>query len=340
MKTQNNKILTFHSKVNEKDTDATISVKRFYKHRKPFQTMFKKWNQTNQHKYKKISFYMMDGETDMTKREENIRHLNETPDDEITILSSCNTIGEGIDTKKANACVFVDPKNSWKAIIQNIGRITRLKSNKETRGSVLIPALVNKDDYKDCKTLEEKDKILRLSVSENSSIVNVVSAVKHDSSDFLFNACRHYPNKFTEQQVKTQLEKDGYAQVGQSSKNITDVLSALNLTSPTQRQTDFKQIAHMNHVCIEVRSTDRDKFNGSYKVVHNEGDANKKKVVIFKNEDTQEYSAHIPKPKRSRTSSPSSSNNEGCNIDCACHKCEQKRKKDLFKKIVSDSSSS
>ena len=38
--------------------------------------------------------------------------LDNTPDTEIYIISSCETIGEGVDTKKANMCVFADPKSS------------------------------------------------------------------------------------------------------------------------------------------------------------------------------------------------------------------------------------
>ena len=45
--------------------------------------------------------------------------FDNTKDDEIYILCSCRTIGEGVDTKKANMCVFADPKSSLKDIIQN-----------------------------------------------------------------------------------------------------------------------------------------------------------------------------------------------------------------------------
>ena len=74
-------------------------------------------------KYKNIK---MTGITANTKnRNVILNDFDETEDDEIYILSSCRTIGEGIDTKKANMCVFVDPKQSYRDIIQNIGRILR-----------------------------------------------------------------------------------------------------------------------------------------------------------------------------------------------------------------------
>jgi predicted helicase len=58
-----------------------------------------------------------------------LKKFDKSKNNEVVIISSCETIGEGIDTKNANMCVFVDTKSSYVKIIQNIGRIVR----KETR---------------------------------------------------------------------------------------------------------------------------------------------------------------------------------------------------------------
>ena len=41
-----------------------------------------------------------------------LKNFDETPDDEIFVLCSCRTIGEGVDTKNANCAVICDPSAS------------------------------------------------------------------------------------------------------------------------------------------------------------------------------------------------------------------------------------
>ena len=97
--------------------------------------------------YKKITFIALhSGNT--KDRNKILDEFDNTPDDEIYIISSCETIGEGVDTKKANMCVFVDPKASYVKIIQNIGRIVRKQYGNYIKNStILIPCCVNKEKY-------------------------------------------------------------------------------------------------------------------------------------------------------------------------------------------------
>ncbi len=77
----------------------------------------------NLSKYNTITFK---GITAITKNIIKIlKDFDNTEDNEIYILASCKTIGEGIDTNNANMCVFLDPKQSYIEIDQNIGRICR-----------------------------------------------------------------------------------------------------------------------------------------------------------------------------------------------------------------------
>ena len=79
------------------------------------------------------------------------RALLETFDasQDVFILCSCETMGEGVDTKNANMCVFVDPKSSFVKIIQNIGRIVRKQfSVDKPHSTILLPIYIDKTKYK------------------------------------------------------------------------------------------------------------------------------------------------------------------------------------------------
>lgn len=51
-------------------------------------------------------------------RQQLLQQFDATPDDEVFVLASCRTIGEGVDTKNANMVFFADPKGSYAATIQ------------------------------------------------------------------------------------------------------------------------------------------------------------------------------------------------------------------------------
>jgi len=121
---ENNRVLTFHADVN---TDRDTSVKNFVNDllfRKIFRETLEK-EFPNSNRFKKIKMVSLTADTNIYQRREILDRFDKTPDDEIIIISSCETIGEGIDTKNANMAVFVDPKSSYIKIIQNIGRIVR-----------------------------------------------------------------------------------------------------------------------------------------------------------------------------------------------------------------------
>tara|TARA_B110000093_G_scaffold182844_1_gene230692 strand:+ start:1056 stop:1295 length:240 start_codon:yes stop_codon:yes gene_type:complete len=53
------------------------------------------------------------------KRKQMLLNFDTAADNEVIVISSCETIGEGIDTKNANMCVFVDPKLNLRKDGQN-----------------------------------------------------------------------------------------------------------------------------------------------------------------------------------------------------------------------------
>jgi len=151
----------------------------------------------------------------MEDRSVYLAQFDAAADDEITIISSCETLSEGVDTKRANMCVFADPKSAYVKIIQNIGRIVRKTEAGVMRpGTVLLPIAVDKTKYADCEDDPEKrDEVLRAEMSEKGGdfqgILNVVSALRQEDPD-LYEMCLYYPNRFSPQEIEKNLEKQGY----------------------------------------------------------------------------------------------------------------------------------
>ena len=200
--TENSRVLTFHSDVIKSVSDfvnqAEFSDVFHQVCRKEFPHLVGR--------YKSIKMIGIDAST--TNRRKILSDFDATPDDEIYILASCRTIGEGVDTKKANMCVFVDTKNSYIDIVQNIGRVVRRQPNIST---VLLPVSVDKSKYENMSTDEEKDMVIREGLSEGGDfrmILNVLSALRADDPE-LFDMCLKYPNKFSSDEMKKNFEDQG-----------------------------------------------------------------------------------------------------------------------------------
>jgi superfamily II DNA or RNA helicase len=207
----NTRCLTFHSSVN---TQNDTAVKKFV-NESMFQQTFREIliNEFPDkfHKYKKVTMVALDASISPDKRRQILDNFDKTPDNQIFIICSCETIGEGIDTKNANMCVFVDPKSSYVKIIQNIGRIVRKVFGEDKPNStVLIPCWVDKDKYVGCDGDKDKcDQVIRQDMNEGGNfngILNVLSALKQEDED-LYDICLHYPDTFSPQEIKGNLEK-------------------------------------------------------------------------------------------------------------------------------------
>ena len=230
LSTGNNRVLTFHSDVN---TDRDTSVNNFVNDAE-FKIVFKEIQKKEFpqiKKYKKISMVALSASINGKQRRKLLDNFDTTEDNQVMVISSCETIGEGIDTKNANMCVFVDPKSSYVKIIQNIGRIVRKQQHTST---ILIPCWVDKTKYVDCKDDKEKcDEVIRQDMSESGNfngILNVLSALKQEDED-LYDICLHYPDTYSPQEIKSNLENQGYTiedQVGEGTftetiENLLDI---------------------------------------------------------------------------------------------------------------------
>ncbi|MFN5422872.1 MAG: DEAD/DEAH box helicase, partial [bacterium] len=213
--TGNTRVLTFHADAAE-DSKSETSVLRFVD-KANFMDAFRSVcakefpDKVGKFTVSNVTFTAITADT---KNKDAILGAFETcTDDEIYIVSSCRTIGEGVDTKKANMCVFVDPKSSPKDIIQNIGRICRKVEGSERQpATVLIPVCIGWEKYVAAgDDAETQDKLIReqLNDRENgdyNAIMNVCAALKQEDPE-LYELCLKYPSNFTESERKHALEE-------------------------------------------------------------------------------------------------------------------------------------
>jgi len=174
LQTGNNRVLTFHSRSETEHSTRTNVVE--FVHEKVMKTAFQKVLKTEfpelKNKYKHLHFK---GITAGTRNKRTLlENFDQCPDNEIYILASCKTINEGIDTKNANMCVFVDPKNSPSDIIQNIGRITRLPRKDISFATVLLPCGVDATKYSASQTREERDAVIREDMNTGGNFSSIL----------------------------------------------------------------------------------------------------------------------------------------------------------------------
>jgi superfamily II DNA or RNA helicase len=265
----NNRVLTFHSDVN---TDRDTSVNNFVDEDlfvRTFREVCKNEFPEKVKYYKKVKMIGLSANIKSKERKEFLNKFDKTPNNEVIVISSCETIGEGIDTKNANMCVFVDPKSSYIKIIQNIGRIVRKQFGiNKPNSTILIPCWVDKSKYLVCEGDREKcDEVIRTDMSKDGNfngILNVLSALKQEDED-LYDICLHYPDTFSPQELKGNLEKQGYTilePIGEGSlietaEHLLDAEEGLYYELYEECESDQEmiiQIAEDNDVCIEIHT--------------------------------------------------------------------------------------
>jgi len=259
----NNRVLTFHADVN---TDRDTSVHNFMNESEFIRAFMKVLADEFPEKagaYTKFKMIALDASIPMNERRTILDKFDTTLDNEVYIISSCETIGEGIDTKNANMCVFVDPKSSFVKIIQNIGRIVRPQSKPST---VLIPCWVDKTKYVGCDEDREKcDEVIRSDLNKDGNfngILNVLSALRQEDED-LYDICLHYPDTYSPQEIRSNLEKHGYKVLDQVGDG--ELVETMEYLLDTDIDYDdyedcetneemIIRIAEDNDVCVEVHT--------------------------------------------------------------------------------------
>uniref|UniRef100_A0A6C0K6I0 Uncharacterized protein n=1 Tax=viral metagenome TaxID=1070528 RepID=A0A6C0K6I0_9ZZZZ len=194
------RILTFHG-LAEAESNSRSDVLRFVK--------------TAQDHFKENSSVTVRGIKGSTAKEDRDRLLWEfesCPDNKMSLLASCNTMGEGVDTKTANKVVFFDPKTSHKSVAQAIGRVTRLQPGGVSEVHVIMDMdLEALQETQDSTTLtvEEKDATIREALGKSMCVtLNVFSWLKEEDPEYA-SMCLHYPNRFSSNEVHRNLERQG-----------------------------------------------------------------------------------------------------------------------------------
>jgi superfamily II DNA or RNA helicase len=230
--TGNTRVLTFHADT-AKDSKSETSVLQFVDKAKfmdAFRSVCAKEfpDQVGKFTASNVTFTAITADT---KNKDEILGAFETcTDDDIYIVSSCRTIGEGVDTKKANMCVFVDPKSSPKDIIQNIGRICRKIAGTDRQpATVLIPVCIGWEKYVAAgDDAEKQDSLIREQLNDRTNgdynaIMNIVAALKQEDPE-LYELCLRYPSNFTESERKHAIEEQGFRVLDDEDPDADDDL--------------------------------------------------------------------------------------------------------------------
>ena len=211
-------VLTFHSGVNISDNQQNSVVKEFAssKNKNYVKRLFKQIQNKDfpetKDKFKEISLIGIYAKTQ--KKDELLRNFDRKVPGRIMILSSCRTIGEGIDTKWANMEVPVDPTKSLVYETQKIGRITRKPEENMPNSILLLPVCIDPEKYKQADTPEKKDELIRRELDDCgdfSIFLNVISAFKYQMDPELYELCLKYPNMYSPEEVKNNLKKQGFS---------------------------------------------------------------------------------------------------------------------------------
>jgi superfamily II DNA/RNA helicase len=259
LETGNSRVLTFHSR-SETQSDNGTNVNDFSNKSNliEFKKVFNSVQQAEfpllKNKYKNIYFEGITAST--PNRRKVLDKFDKTENDEIFILASCKTIGEGVDTKNANMVCFVDAKQSYIEIVQNIGRICRKNKYTKQKAPVLIPAWVDKEKYKDCKgNPKERDRIIREDMNKGGNfngILNVLSALRQEDP-YMFELCLRYPEIYTFKELKDNFKKEGI-ELDENTYDVKEVFDLYDVKYNDKKteEDNFKKLSKSLNVNIQI----------------------------------------------------------------------------------------
>jgi superfamily II DNA or RNA helicase len=315
---KNTRVLTFHADVNSESIDRQFkTVSQFVKlatKNKCFAILFKHvletefpeqigiWKKT------KITIKSLDAKVKGPDRAKIIDELDKTSDSNIFILASCQTIGEGVDTKRANMCVFIDPKTSHHQIIQNIGRIVRKPKGVTQPATILLPVWIDVEKY--AEYLDDpvaRDNAIREDMDNTDTgnynhILNVVAALKTEDPD-IADIILKYPTKFSPKEIQKNARKHKITigdKIGDGSalETLNHLLHTTIVPIPESTPTELIEwVARQFNTCIEIHT---DTLDNSV-VVFNKSAAIHQIVRMIQIDENE----FLPASSKSRKQTPS-----------------------------------
>ena len=173
LKTENMRCLSFHGTVNGEDPDSVKNFAQRCKDQLPILAPGIKWRVET-----------LDATTSPRDRVRILEEFDATPDDELFILCSCETISEGVDTKRCNLVAFITPVRSYYKIVQKFGRAVRLQSH-DRPATILLPFWVDPAQFTYTSTKEERDAIVRTIYSKGNPLFDFYAAVREGDPELL-----------------------------------------------------------------------------------------------------------------------------------------------------------
>jgi superfamily II DNA or RNA helicase/SAM-dependent methyltransferase len=231
------RVLTFHG-LAEAESKSRSDVLRFV------QTAQGYFSQENPN----VTVRGITSSTPKEDREKLLQAFESCPEGTMSLLASCNTMGEGVDTKTANKVVFFDPKTSHKSVAQAIGRVTRPQPGGVSDVHVIMDMdLEALQEIQDSTTMsaEEKDAKIREALGKSMGItLNVFSWLKQEDPEYA-TLCLHYPNRFSPNEVHQNLERQGYV-VAEEAETVEEMFDS--------GATTLEEIAEEKEGAIEVHT--------------------------------------------------------------------------------------
>ena len=208
----NGRVLTFHAQVNG---ESENSVKKFSKRCEAFlPALFPD---------RKVTTRWMDATTPMRERARLLRELDETPDHEVYVIHSCETISEGVDTKCCNHVFFCDAAMSYRIAIQKIGRCVRLREQRHP-ATITIPACIPRDEYAALGTLEERNAYIREQYSalgKFSQLFDFIACLRENDPELLDLVLQAHKYAGRKQHYERELEDEGEEQKKKEKPRFT-----------------------------------------------------------------------------------------------------------------------
>ena len=173
LKTENMRCLSFHGNVNGEDIDSVKNYAQRCKDQLPILARGIKWRVET-----------LDATTNPRDRVRILAEFDATPDNEIFILCSCETISEGVDTKRCNLVAFITPVRSYYKIVQKFGRAVRLQSH-DRHATILLPFWVDPAQFTETMTKEERDAVPRTMYAKGNPLFDFYAAVREGDPELL-----------------------------------------------------------------------------------------------------------------------------------------------------------
>jgi hypothetical protein len=173
IKTNNMRCLSFHSNVNGDDPDSVKNFAKRCETQLPILAPGIKWRVAT-----------LDATTNPRDRVRILDEFDATPDNEIFILCSCETISEGVDTKRCNLVAFITAVRSYYKIVQKFGRAVRLQPH-DRPATILLPFWVDPSQFTETMTKEERDAVPRTVYAKGNPLFDFYAAVREGDPELL-----------------------------------------------------------------------------------------------------------------------------------------------------------